>query len=100
MVEVRIEEMFGSDRSRSKGYERAVVVEAASKETTKTTLRREGGSASKTYLTGPTLLEMSGKATSQALKHATAQNSELYSSLGNREKTRWIAECCSFGCSP
>jgi hypothetical protein len=42
MVEVRIEEMFGSDRSRSKDYERAVV------------------DAPKNYLTGPTLLEMSG----------------------------------------
>jgi len=28
MVEVRIEEMFGSDWSRSKDYERAVVVDA------------------------------------------------------------------------
>jgi hypothetical protein len=32
MVEVRIEEMFGSDRSRSKDYKRAVVVEAKFKE--------------------------------------------------------------------
>ena len=28
MVEVRIEEMFGSERSRPRDYERAVVVEA------------------------------------------------------------------------
>ena len=32
MVEVRIEEMFGSDRSRLRDYERAVVVDARVKE--------------------------------------------------------------------
>jgi hypothetical protein len=32
MVEVRIEEMFRSDRSRPKDYERAVVVESELKE--------------------------------------------------------------------
>jgi len=32
LVEVRIEEMFGSDRSRPKDYERAVVVDAKVKE--------------------------------------------------------------------
>jgi hypothetical protein len=31
MVEVLIEEMFGSDRSRSKDYKRAVVVDAGEK---------------------------------------------------------------------
>jgi hypothetical protein len=32
MVEVRIEEMYGSDGSRPKDYERAVVVDAEKKE--------------------------------------------------------------------
>jgi len=32
MVEVRIEEMFGSDWSRPKDYKRAVVVDAGKKE--------------------------------------------------------------------
>ena len=48
MVEVRIEEMFRSDRSRPKDYERAVVVEASTqRRTRKTTLRSERRSALK-----------------------------------------------------
>ena len=61
MVEVRIEEMFGSDRSRPKDYERAVVVDAEAEESGKTTLGSERRTALKNCLTGPTLLEMSGK---------------------------------------
>jgi hypothetical protein len=64
MVEVQIEEMFRSDRSRPKDYERAVVVEAEVNRTRKTTLRSERRSAFKKYLTGPTLLEMSDNPTS------------------------------------
>jgi hypothetical protein len=60
VVEVLIEEMFRSDRNRSKDYERAVVVEAEVKRNTKTTLRSERRSLLKKSLTGPTLLEMSG----------------------------------------
>jgi hypothetical protein len=37
------------------------------KKTTKTTLRSEGSGALKKHLTEPTLLEMSGKPTNQAL---------------------------------
>jgi len=60
VVEVPIEEMFRSDRNRSKDYERAVVVEAEVKRNTKTTLRSARRAALKKDLTGPTLLEMSG----------------------------------------
>jgi hypothetical protein len=63
MVEVLIAEMFGSDRSRPKDYERAVVVDGrGAKETRKTTLRSEWRSALKKSLTEPALLEMSGDA--------------------------------------
>jgi hypothetical protein len=68
MVEVLIAEMFGSDRSRPKDYERAVVVDGrGAKETRKTTLRSEWRSALKKSLTEPALLEMSGYATLQKL---------------------------------
>jgi hypothetical protein len=67
VVEVLIEEMFRSDRNRSKDYERAVVVEAEVKRNTKTTLRSERRSLLKKSLTGPTLLEMSGNPTNQEL---------------------------------
>jgi hypothetical protein len=60
MVEVLIEEMFGSDRSRPKDYKRAVVVDAEVKRTTKTTLRSGRRGLFKNDLTGPTLLEISG----------------------------------------
>jgi hypothetical protein len=60
MVEVLIEEMFGSDRSRPTDYERAVVVDAKVNEANKTTLGSERRSVVEKSLTGPTLLEMSG----------------------------------------
>ncbi len=61
MVEVLIEEMFRSDRNRPRDYERAVVVDAEASETRKTTPGSERRSLFKKDLTGPTLLEMSGK---------------------------------------
>ena len=64
MVEVLIEEMFGSDGNRSKDYERAVVVDAQVNEANQTTLGSARRSAIKNNLTEPTLLEMSGNATS------------------------------------
>jgi hypothetical protein len=68
MVEVLIAEMFGSDRSRPKDYERAVVVDGrGAKETRKTTLRSEWRSALKKSLTEPALLEMSGTLVYQCL---------------------------------
>ncbi len=70
MVEVLIGEMFGSDRSRPLDYERAVVVDAEKKENERErkrkTLLSEKRSALKKSLTGPTLLEMSGKGVNQA----------------------------------
>jgi hypothetical protein len=61
MVEVLIEEMLGSDRSRPIGYTRAVVVdEEASKNKLTPLLWSERTSLLKKCLTGPTLLEMSG----------------------------------------
>jgi hypothetical protein len=60
LVEVQIEEMFRSDRSRPIDYERAAVVDAEVKKTTKTTHRSGWRSLLKNDLTGPTLLEMSG----------------------------------------
>ena len=64
MVEVLIEEMFGSDRIRPKDYRRAVVIDAGPKNTTnKDTLRSERRSALINSLTESTLLEMSGNAT-------------------------------------
>jgi hypothetical protein len=68
MVEVLIAEMFGSDRSRPKDYQRAVVVDGrGAKETRKTTLRSEWRSALKKSLTELALLEMSGYGVNQAL---------------------------------
>ena len=65
MVEVLIEEMFGSDRNRPKDYGRAVVIDARPKKTTnEDTLRSERRSALTKRLTEPTLLEMSGNPTS------------------------------------
>jgi KaiC/GvpD/RAD55 family RecA-like ATPase len=61
VVEVSIEEMFGSDRNRPKDYGRAVVIDAGPKNTTnEDALPSEGRSALKNTLTEPTLLEMSG----------------------------------------
>ena len=61
MVEVLIEEMFGSDRIRPKDYRRAVVIDAGPKnKANEDTLRSERRSALKKRLTEPTLLEMSG----------------------------------------
>jgi hypothetical protein len=67
MVDVLIEEMFGSDgKNRPKDYRRAVVVDNGPKNTTnKDALRSARRSALKKRLTEPTLLEMSGYATSQ-----------------------------------
>jgi hypothetical protein len=68
VVEVLIEEMFGSDRSRSKDYKRAVVV-ALGKKKAKENEREKLFQVKrkkcvqkelKKSLTGPTLLEMSG----------------------------------------
>ena len=59
MVEVLIEEMFGSDRSRPKDYRRAVVIDAGPKnKTNEGILRSEWRSVLKKRLTEPTLLEM------------------------------------------
>jgi len=63
MVEVLIDEMSGSDRSRPKDYERAVVVSGQNPEQPKPLEEVAGRSLSKKDLTGPTLLEMSGNAT-------------------------------------
>ena len=61
MVEVMIEEMFGSDRIRPKDYRRAVVIDAGPKnKANEDTLRSERRSALKKRLTEPTLLEMFG----------------------------------------
>jgi hypothetical protein len=61
VVEVLIEEMFGSDRIRPKDYRRAEVIDAGPKNTTnEDTLPSERRSALKKRLTEPTLLEMSG----------------------------------------
>jgi hypothetical protein len=45
------------------GYQLAVVVDAESKKTSKSTLRSERGSALKNNLTGPTMFDMSGDPT-------------------------------------
>jgi len=71
MVEVLIEEMSGSDWSRSRDYERAVVVNAEVNQTNKTTLRSARRSVVENSLTGPTLLEMSGT-TYQVSDHCSA----------------------------
>jgi hypothetical protein len=68
MVEVLIEEMFGSDRSRPIDYRRAVVIDAgptnaANKHTLQSECQCVGGNS----LTEPTLLEMSGDPTNQEL---------------------------------
>ena len=74
MVEVLIEEMFGSDRSRPKDYRRAVVIDAGPKnKTNEDTLRSERRSALKKRLTEPTLLEMSSYPTNQELAPSSAQ---------------------------
>jgi hypothetical protein len=78
MVEVVIEEMVGSDWSRSLDYKRAVVVDAEKKEKErrrkktkeKTSFRWKERSVFKNSLTGPTLLEMDGNG--------------VYQDLGNR----------------
>jgi hypothetical protein len=60
MVEVLIEEMSRSDRSRPRDYETSRGRRCRANKTNKTTLRSERRSALKNNLTGPTLLEMSG----------------------------------------
>ena len=61
--------MFGSDRNRPKDYRRAVVIDAGLKNTTNDdTLRSERRGAFTKRLTEPTLLEMSGYPTNQALE--------------------------------
>jgi len=70
VVEVLIAEMFGSDRIRPKDYRPAVVIDARPKnETNQDTLQSEGRSALKNRSTEPTLLEMSGNATTRPLTH-------------------------------
>lgn len=63
MVEVRSKRCLGRTETDREITKRAVVVEAEDKRTTKTTLRSDRRSLLKKYLTGPTLLEMSGYAT-------------------------------------
>ncbi len=78
MVEVRIEEMFRSDRNRPRDYERAVVVDAQDKEEQRRPLfGSERRSMLKKCLTGPTLLEMSGN--SCRLRRSTQHLPEVYS---------------------
>src|SRR5271163_3163442 len=68
MVEVLIEEMFGSDRSRPTDYRRGVVIDAGSTNTTdQHTLQSECRRTRRNNLTEPTLLEMSGNPTNQEL---------------------------------
>src|SRR5579863_1510675 len=64
MVEVRSKRCLGRTETDREISKRAVVVEVEEKRTMKTTLRSERKSLLKKYLTGPTLLEMSGNATS------------------------------------
>ena len=64
MVEVRSKRCLGRTETDREISKRAVVVEVEEKRTMKTTLRSERKSLLKKYLTGPTLLEMSGYATS------------------------------------
>jgi len=68
MVEVRSKRCLGRTETDREISKRAVVVEVEEKRTMKTTLRSERKSLLKKYLTGPTLLEMSGFATNQAPK--------------------------------
>jgi hypothetical protein len=59
MVEVLIEEMFGSDRNRPQDYRRAVVIDAGPKNTTnEDTLPSDERKCAQKDLTEPTLLEM------------------------------------------
>jgi hypothetical protein len=60
MVEVRSKRCLGRTETDREISKRAVVVEVEEKRTMKTTLRSERKSLLKKYLTGPTLLEMSG----------------------------------------
>src|SRR5271167_252910 len=86
MVEVLIEEMFGSDRNRPTDYRRAVVIDAGSTNAAnKHTLRSECECVGRNSLTEPTLLEMSGYPTNQELGSYSGKSSgrtcgtELYS---------------------
>jgi hypothetical protein len=75
VVEVLIEEMFGSDRSRPKDYRRAVVIDAGpKKKANEDTLQSEWRSALKKRLTEPTLLEMSGYRTNLGLEPVVPLN--------------------------
>jgi len=63
-LKFKIEEMYGSDRSRPLDYERAEVIKTEKKNTREAeekTLLSEWISLLKKCLTGPTLLEMSSK---------------------------------------
>ena len=76
VVEVLIEEMFGSDRSRPRDYRRAVVIDTRPNDTTnEDTLRSARSSALKKRLTQPTLLEMYGNATNRELSHLVFRHS-------------------------
>jgi len=67
MVEVRSKRCLGRTETDREISKRAVAVEAEEKRTMKTTLRSARKSLLKKCLTGPTLLEMSGYPTYQAL---------------------------------
>src|SRR5579863_6928217 len=76
MVEVRSKRCLGRTETDREISKRAVVVEVEEKRTMKTTLRSERKSLLKKYLTGPTLLEMSGNAC--RLRWSTQRSPEVY----------------------
>jgi hypothetical protein len=76
MVEVRSKRCLGRTETDREISKRAVVVEVEEKRTTKTTLRSARKSLLKKYLTGPTLLEMSGNAC--RLRRSTQHLHEVY----------------------
>jgi hypothetical protein len=69
VVEDLIEEMFRSAETGRSDYKRAVVVDAEPTKATKTTPEVGRRSLLKKDLTGPTLLEMSGKSVNQELRN-------------------------------
>jgi hypothetical protein len=91
VVEVLIEEMFGSDRIRPKDYRRAVVIDAGPKnKANEDTLRSERRSALKKRLTEPTLLEMSGYATNQELAKPESHRTIAKSEIQLRRAVCWL----------
>jgi hypothetical protein len=76
MAEVQIEEMFRSDRNRSRDYQTSRGRQCRAKEANKTTRRSARRSVVKNSLTGPTLLEMFGNATYQGLARRMAGKAE------------------------